>query len=1098
MRVKNWFFLSGIMAAVISYVFGQNESFVPKDLTAQSDAQRVNSLTLTLPFSRSLSLSLFRDFAPPPRRSLQQPKALVGRTVLGGGTQLSLGEFEFRSTMLRSGFVVPRAFPDDPDASDALAVFTSPSPAARFCAPSAFRERGADSSFLLWQGAFHHQSVGYQSRNGRFRATVQDAEADENFQPATTDFSQKLAAETGLQMPLNAFSGIRARQAEAQWKPDGRTTLQAFANTTSGRKGGVVETRAVRMGNAHLKLQWDKVRAEDMNKMPQPTGAAQQQIVNRALTPNEPNRQAPLQIGNWQLWSNLRQEGVQFGYENKGVKTNFERRDLTGTGGGVEQSSVSLVLGNDRLVWQRQKDAVAKDSNPEALKALGLTAFIPRIGWQSSRERLALKFSAKDGFSRELFQLSNGAMDITRISNQSHRTIVGLKLLERKGTQLTLFGGRLQWEEQREQLSGGVDEKFLKAIGWEQVKARLGWSSLWQRLNWQWTSKERLAFSRSRHESGGTAIERKIFDLSLAGGRMTWQRTQDEATPTLTAEQLKALGLSDLASRVGWRETQDRFGWKISPTLLLTHTRSNAEALPDAPQHFRQRQSHETVLTFKPDAKTAAPPMTIAFGGWTLKPKGENQSPVTERHFRWDTAQRLPLFGGLQLTVQRHFTETQQGEKEHDTRYARTVLQTGDKGRTQLFVERITRDETGKERQETLNARMAMRLSPAWRLTSQWNKTPKGDGSEETRQHTLTFQPRPDFAIATQFTRTDQPNAEREQTDLTVRLGDGKKDTQQWHLSRFAVNTPANTDAKGWRFGWNWVVPNRLNLTAQLGQVKREDDRDNGEEKLTLELPGKKQDGLTWRIGYWRLGLLDVPHQQQTAKQLEQAAQAASQPVPQAGTPPATVVNPQADGYRTVWVVASKPDFHFGAQLSQAEGAEKEANDQRVYFELPVTKSRPLALRFGYWKLRQWDGKEREIPVWRVVLPLGKGKLVWGAATYRDQAGELRPLVTLLVGCLATGHDKPHQHASKLGATMAPARLDAPLRRYVPRTSVGVRPTATGTFQVTSSQFDMALEQRFKLCRQLGREGRRAPIPCHPRLAVGIGMGTPPDSPMAL
>lgn len=1048
MQVKNWLFLSGIMAVVISCVFGQDESFVPKDLTAKPDAQSANSLTLKLPFSRSLSLSLFRDFAPPPRRSFQQSKALVGRTVLGGSTQLSLGEFQFRSTTLRSGFVVTRAFPDDPAAADALAIFAPPSPAMRFGAPSAFRDRGTDSSFLLWRGTFHHQSIGYQSRDGRFRVTVQGAEGDENFQPATPDFTQKLAAETGLQMPLNAFSGVKARQAEAQWKPDGRTTLQAFANTVSGEKGGVVETRAVRLGNSHLNLQWDKVRAEDMNKMPQPTGAAQQQVINRALTPNEPNRQAPLQIGNWQLWRNLKQEGVQVSYENKGIQMGFERRDLAGTGGGVERRNINLVLGNDRLVWQRQRDAVAKDSNPEALKALNMVAFIPRIGWQSSRERLALKFSAKDGFSRELFQLSNGTTDITRSATQlsllsGHLTFreraedtakvdpnflkaIGLEkdiprigwayrdreinwqfsakdslaltryryengtaVLERKGTQLTLLSGRLQWEEQREQLSSGVDPNFLKAVGWEQVQARLGWSSLWQRLNWQLTPKERLMFNRSRHESGGTAIERKTFSLTLAGGRMFWERTQDEATPTLTMEQLKALGLSDLANRVGWRETQDRFSWQLSPMLLLTHTRSSAQAMPDAPQPFRQRQSHETVLTFKSDAKAAAPPMTIAFGGWSLQPKGEDKQPITERHLRWDTAQRLPLFGGMQLTVQRHFSETHQGDVEHDTRYARTVLQTGDKGKVQLFVERITRDETGKEQQETLNAHMVMPLSSAWQLTSQWNKIPKGDGSVETRQHTLAFQPRSDFAVTTQFTRTEQPNTEREQTDLTVKLGDDKKGTQRWQISRFAVNTPANNDVKGWRFGWAWVVLNRLNLTAQLGQVKREDNRDSGEGKLMLELPSKKQDGLAWRIGYWRLSLLDDSQQQQTAKQLAQAAQVASQPVPQAGTPPATVISPQADAYRTVWVVASKPDWHFGAQISQAESAKKEASDRRVYFELPATKSRPLALRFGYWKLRQWDGKEREIPVWRIMLPLGKGKLVWGAATYRDQAGEL-------------------------------------------------------------------------------------------------------------
>jgi hypothetical protein len=1050
MRVNNLAIMFGLVAAITSFVFAQSESFAPKDLTAKPNAPNPNSFSVALPFSKSLSLSLFRDYSPPPRRSFQQPKFVVGRTVVGGSTQLSVGEFQFRSTVLRSGAVVPRSFPEDPnDTANALTLLAPPSPAMRFRSPSAFRDEWERSSFIVWQGEFFHQSVGYQSRDGRFKTTLHYAEADSKFQPATPDFAQKLAAETGLQMPINAVAGVRIRQGEAEWKPDDKTTFRAFANTTTGQRGGVAETRSIQIGNSHLTLQWDKIRAEDMHKIPAPAGAAQQQVIQRALTPQQgQNRKAPLQVGNWQLWRNLKQEGVQAAYQNKGVQLAFERRDISGSGGAVGRNNISIVLGKEQFVWQKQREDVAKGTNPEALKALGLASLIPRIGWQTSREKLALKFSAKDGFSREEFRLSNGTTEITRNATQlsllsgkltfSERSedtarvdpnflkAVGLEkdlpkigwsyrdrelkwqlsakdslaltryryesgktVLERAGTQLTLLSGRLQWEEERERLSSGVDPNFLKAIGWEKVAPRLGWSSLWQKLTLQLTPKERLLFSRSRHESGGTAIERKTYALSLSGGKFAWERTEDEATPTLNAEQLKALGLNELASRIGWRETQDRFTWQISPNMNLVHTRSSAEALPDAPQPFREKQRHETVLTLNPDPKRKTPPMTIVFGGWTLQPKDPNQPAVTEKHLRWDTAQQLPLFGGMQLVMQRHFTETKQGDKEHDTRFARTVVQTPGKKPVVFFIDRSVYEETGKEQRETVNARLTMRLSSEWQLTTQLNKQPQGNGSVETRHHVLSYQPRPDTAVTMQLTKTEMPNGDRQQTDLTVKLGNDKKGTQQWQLSRFSTDTPAKTDVKGLKLIWTLSVPNRLNLTAQLGRLNREDGRDGSEEKLTVQLPSKDKEGLTWHFGFWRMSLLDAAQQQQTAKQLVQSAQAASQPVPQAGTPPLTVISQQADSYRTVWVVASKPDLHFGAQLGQAENGEKEASDQRIYLELPATKSRPFAVRFSYWKVEQWDGKEREIPIWRLSIPIGKGKLVWGAATFRDQHGEL-------------------------------------------------------------------------------------------------------------
>lgn len=1050
MRKNNLALLFGLVAAITSFVFGQGEGLTPKDLTAKPVSPNSNSFSVASLFSKSLSLNLFRDYSPPPRRSFQQPKFMVGRTVVGGSTQLSAGEFQFRSTFLRSGAVIPRSFPDDAnDAAIALTLFSPPSPAMRFRSPSAFRDDWERSSFVVWQGEFFHQSIGYQSRDGRLKTTFHYAEADPVFQPATPDFAQKLASETGLQLPINAVAGVRVRQGEAEWKPDSKTTVRAFANATTGQKGGVAETRSIQVGNAHLTFQWDKVRAEDMNKIPAPAGAAQQQVVQRALTPPQgSNRQAPIQVGNWQLWRNLKQEGVQAAYQNKGVQLAFERRDISGTGGAVGKNDISIVLGKEQFVWQRQREDVAKGTNPEALKALGLVNLIPRIGWQTSREKLALKFNTKDGFNREEFRLSNGTTEITRnltqlsllsgkltYSERSEDTArvdpdflkaVGLEkdlpkigwsyrdrelkwqmsakdslsltryryesnktVLEREGTQLTLLGGRLQWEEQRENLSSGVSPEFLKAIGWEKVAPRLGWSSLWQKFVWQLTPKERLMFSRSRHESGGTAIERKTYFLSLSDGRFSWERTQDRAAPTLNAEQLKALGLSELSSRVGWSETQDKFTWQVSPTMKVVHTRSSAEALPDAPQPFREKQSHETVLTLNPDPKHRTPPMTIVFGGWTLQPKGADQPPVTERHLRWDTTQQLPLFSGVKLVMQRHFTETKQGNSERDTRFARTVVQTPDNKPVVLFVDRSVYEETGKEQQETINARLAIRLSPKWQLTTQLNKRPQGGGSIETKQHTLAYQPRSDTSVTMQLTRTEMPNGDRQQTDLTLKIGDSKKGSQQWQLSRYSADTKANTDVKGWRLSWNWTVPNRLNLTAQLGRVSREDDKDGSEERLTVQLPSKDKNGLTWHFGYWRMSLLDTVQQQQTAKQLAQAAQAASNPVPQAGTPPLTVINQQAESYRTIWVVAGKPDLHIGAQIGQAEGGEKEAKDQRVYIELPATKSRPLALRFSYWKVEQWDGKEREIPVWRLAIPLGKGKLVWGVATFRDQHGEL-------------------------------------------------------------------------------------------------------------
>ncbi|MCX7968390.1 MAG: hypothetical protein N3B10_07865, partial [Armatimonadetes bacterium] len=217
MRANNLVLAIGLVAAITSFVFAQTESFAPKDLTAKPTGTNPNSFSVALPFSKSLSLSLFRDYSPPPRRSFQQQRFLVGRTVVGGSTQLSVGEFQFRSTMLRSGAVVPRSFPEDSsDTANALALLAPPSPSMRFRSPSAFRNDWERSSFIVWQGEFFHQSVGYQSRDGDFKATLHYAEADPKFQPATPDFAQKLAAETGLQMPINAFAGVRVRQGEAE------------------------------------------------------------------------------------------------------------------------------------------------------------------------------------------------------------------------------------------------------------------------------------------------------------------------------------------------------------------------------------------------------------------------------------------------------------------------------------------------------------------------------------------------------------------------------------------------------------------------------------------------------------------------------------------------------------------------------------------------------------------------------------------------------------------------------------------------------------------------------------------------------------------
>lgn len=1037
--------VAATMAAVPSWCTDQEKT--PHDLTARPTADlSAQSVSVSLPFARSLSLSLFRDYAPPPRQSLQQPKSQVGWMLVGGGARLSLGEFHIQSTVLQSGAVIPTTFPSAGTPQDALTPLLRSAPANRLRSPSAFQTDSV-ASLVLWQGAFRHQSVGYQSHDGRFRATLHYAEADPNFRPASPDFAQKLAAETGLQMPLNAVAGVTARQAEVEWKPNKETNVRAFANTTTGQRGGVVETRAVSLGNARWTLRWDRVRADNAEKLPAPAGAAQQQIVSRALTEN--NNATPVQLGNWQLWRVLDRQRFQASYTNKGVTAQMERLDIQGTGGNIRQRSFGVDLGGGRLIWQRQNDAIARGTNPEALKALGLAAFIPRIGWQSSRELLALQFSPKDAFRREEFRLSNGTTDIVRnttaLSLLSGRLTfrertentaqvdpnflkaVGLEkdlpkigwsyrdrelrwqlspkdqlaltryryqnnqtVLEREGTQLSVLGGRLQWEERRERLSEGVNEQFLKAIGWEQVKTRLGWTSMWQQLTWQITPKDRLLFNRTRHERAGTALERTTYALHLADGKVAWERTQDEATPSLSTEQLKALGLTDIANRIGWRETRDRFAFHLSPTLTLTHTRSDADALPDAPQPYQQRTAHETVLTFKPAGKSNLPPTTLAFGGWTLLPKGQGAQPVTERHLRWDTAQTLPLLGGLNFVLQRHFSETQQGGVERDYRYARTVIQTPEKAPLHLFVERVTKEETNQPRKETLNARLGWRFSDAWRLTSQLTKVPQGNGSVETRQHALVYQPRSDFSITAQLTTTEQPLSEHTQTEVTVKTGGAKRPAHLWQLSRFTINQPTAPDVQGWRLVWQWQVPNRLCLTAQWARLQRSDDRDGGEEKVVLELPSNDQNGLNWRIGYWRLSLLDPTQRQQTAQQLAQAAQATSQPVVQAGTPPASIITPQADLYRTVWVVVAKgSEWHLGAQVGQAVGGEKGASDHRFYFELPATKTRPLALRLGYWKLERWDGSDEAVPVWRAVVPLGKGKLVWGGATFRDQAGEL-------------------------------------------------------------------------------------------------------------
>lgn len=1048
MRKNKWVSVLGLTVVITSLVFAQSESFTQRDLATQAKPG-ANSFSIALPFSKSLSLSLFRDYSPPPPRSFQQPKLLVGSAVIGGGTQLNLGEFQLRSTVLRSGAVVPRSFPETSNGTvSALSLFNLPSPAMRFRSPSAFRSDWERSEFVIWQGEFFHQSISYQSRSGRLKTSLHYAEADPQFRPATPDFAQKLAAETGLQIPINAVSGVRIRQGEVEWKADGETTFKVFANATTGQRGGMVETRLIQLGNSHLTLQWDKIRAEDANKISATAGATHQQFVQRALTsPKDQNRQAPLQISNWQLWSNLKQEGVQAAYQNKGVQLGFEHRDISGSGGTVGRSGISIVLGKEQLVWQKQREE-AKGTNPEALKALGLTNLIPRIGWQTNREKLALKFSAKDSFSREEFRLSNGTTDITRTAIQlsllggkltfSERIedtarvdpnflkAVGLEkdlpkigwsyrdrelkwqlgakdsialnryqyrngetVLEREGTHFTLLGGRLQWEEQKEQLSSRIDPEFLKAIGWEKASPRLGWSSLWQKLALQLTPKDRLLFSRSRHENEGTAVEKKTYALSLADGKFGWERTQYEATPSLNARQLEALGLKELTNSIGWKETQDKFTWQISPTVHLTHTRSDAESLPNAPQPFREKQSQETVLTLSADPKLKVPPMTIAFGGWTLQPKDPNQPAVSERHLRWDSTQQLPLFSGVQVIMQRHFTETKQGDREHDTRYSRTVVKTPDKKPTVLFVDRTIYEETGKRQLETVNAQLTVRLSQGWKLTTQLNKQPQSNGSVETRQHILAYQPRSDMAVTMQLTKTDMPNGDRKQTELAINLGSNNKGLQQWKLSRFSTETTANTDVKGWRLSWNLSVPQKLNLELQLGRLKREDNRNSGEEKLTVQIPGKSKDDLMWHFGYWRISLLDQAHQQQTAKQLVQSAQAASQPVPQVGTPPLNVISSQADSYRTVWVVAAKPDLYIGAQISQSSGGKSEVSDQRIYIELPATKSRSFALRFSFWKLEQWNGKEREIPAWRLSIPFGKGKLVWGAATFRDGNGEL-------------------------------------------------------------------------------------------------------------
>ncbi|MCS7225276.1 MAG: hypothetical protein NZ959_12115, partial [Armatimonadetes bacterium] len=115
-----------------------------------------------------------------------------------------------------------------------------------------------------------------------------------------------------------------------------------------------------------------------------------------------------------------------------------------------------------------------------------------------------------------------------------------------------------------------------------------------------------------------------------------------------------------------------------------------------------------------------------------------------------------------------------------------------------------------------------------------------------------------------------------------------------------------------------------------------------------------------------------------------------------AGVIPSTIIQPEATNYRTVSVVASAGNVHVGAQVSQSETVEKEASDQKYFLEIPGSQKRGFGLRLGYWKLKPWRGDERDVPMWRAVIPIGSARLVWGSAVYRDQAGEV-PMRELVV-----------------------------------------------------------------------------------------------------
>ncbi len=914
-----------------------------------------------LPGAKGLGIRFFHENQPPHRIGDDRGQTVAGKTLVGGLTSYSSGGWKFTVGRFQSGWVAPTPLFSTAGGDQADGLLSS---AMGFRGRSSF-EPTPGRSLTLWKGSFRHTGVAYRAPSGALSLSFQSAEAERDFFAATGASDKAFAEETGLVVPLTAMTGLRVRQGEFLWKPEEKTQIRAFGVTAFQQDGYVGEGRQFLFESSGLRIGQSALRVEGAERLGSGVRSGQVSLANRFLSSSD-QWLTPLTLSELVPLGRLEVKTSEYGYQEEGIQWALSRRDLRSAEGAFKQEGQRVSLNDGKAAWSRERLSVGEGTNPEALKVVGAGGLLPWIGWHASKEQFRLQLSPKDTFSRQEVRFSRG----TTLVSQSR-------------TEGQLLSGGLRFSESRERLDASASPDFIKIAGLEKYLSRYGWSSLSQELSLALSKDDQIRFQRLSRQRDGARAERLLYGLTLESGKIGLERIRDEVSPEVSPETLQKVGAGELAHYRGWKEIRDRLSWQATEGLQFVVTRSQGEGRQQGEGQRPERSGTEAMVHWKGSPSSSG---QIVIGEWKLKPAAQTPE-VRERYLTFSHTASLPLLSGLRVTVNRQLSEKKEGEREQDFRLHRTVIETDSKSAVQLKIDRTTQEETGQRQKETLMSTVSVPLGGSLQLTSRLEKRPDGDRRVTVRSHGVLLRAGKGVALATGVTSQDTGSRQQIEKQVSaIREGSGEG-RQEVRIVRLRSQSDGDPTARGWRFGWLTEKPSGLKASAFFGRMEKGDDR-SGEEKIQLDIPGSTKSATGLKIGYWRLGVLEE-EAGATAQELAKKAKEGEQPAPQAGVVPSTVVQGNVINYRTVSVVATSGDVHITAQVSQGETAEKEAQDQKVFLEIPGSGKDNVALRIGYWKLRPLQGDEKEIPVWRAVIPLGDARLVWGSAIYRDQQGQL-------------------------------------------------------------------------------------------------------------